>query len=324
MTRPTALVTGVTGQDGVHLARLLLAEGLRVVGTVRPGTLAGDPLTVYLDGVTLVEHDVRDAVGFGRLLAEHEPAEVYNLASFSSVGASWGQPDLVTEVNAVAVEQMVAALLAHGAATGAAPRFFQASSADETVGLSPYARAKQRARLAVVGAREQHGLHACAALLHNHESPLRGRGFVTRKITRAAAEIRLGRIDQVRLGNLDVARDWGSAADYVRAMRLMLQRDEPVDLPLGTGVAHTLADLLATAFDAAGVDSPDRHVVQDPALVRPADADVLVADPQPAVEALGWRATTTFAEVVREMVDVDLRRVRSGIEESPDYLRPVG
>lgn len=322
MTR-SALVTGVTGQDGVLLARLLRGHGMRVVGTVPPGSGADDAYLVYLDGVELVEHDVSDTDGFRALLRTHLPHEVYNLASLSSVGHSWDQPDLVAEVNGGAVERMVAALVAQRAEDGREIRLFQASSSEELgeAADSPYAKAKRRARDAVARARDEHGLYACSGILHNHESPLRGRGFVTRKITRAAAEIALGRRDQVSLGNLEVSRDWGAARDYVEAMRLMLRQDAPADLPLGTGVGHTLHDLLRTAFTAAGIDDPSAHVIQDPALLRPTDARAMVADPEPAAVALGWRATTAFEDVIEEMVDVDLERLRSGVEESPEYLQ---
>jgi GDPmannose 4,6-dehydratase len=325
VVHPTALVTGVTGQDGVYLARHLLAKGRRVVGTVRPGTAATDPMTLYVDGVTVVEHDLRDTDGLRELLMRHRPAEVYNLASLSSVGASWGQPELVAEVNGYAVARALDALVAYRDATSVDVRFFQASSAEELgeAAASPYALAKAHAREAVLAARETHELFACAAILHNHESPLRGAGFVTRKITRAAAEIGLGRRDRLTLGNLEVTRDWGAASDYVCAMRLMLEIDEPTDLVIGTGVAHTLGQLLQTAFGAVGIDDPMRHVEQDPALIRPVDAAVLVADPAPAHAAIGWHATTGFEALVRERVEVDVRRVESEIEESPDYVQSV-
>lgn len=320
----TALVTGVTGQDGVYLSRHLLAHETRVVGTVPPGALGNDPLLGYLEGVEVVAHDLRDSEGFHRLLLEHRPTEVYNLASLSSVGASWDMPDLVAEVNGYAVERAIDQLLMYRDATGVDVRLFQASSAEEfgSAAASPYARAKSHARAAVHRAREECGLYACAAILHNHESPLRGPGFVTRKISRAAAEFGLGRREPLRLGNLDVTRDWGAAPDYVRAMRLMLEAASPVDLVIGTGVPHTLRQLLETAFGVVGIDPAD-HVEQDPALVRPIDAAALIADPEPAREVIGWSAATRFDAVVREMVEVDIRRLRTGVPESPDYLSPV-
>lgn len=320
----TALITGVAGQDGIYLSRHLIAQGIRVVGTVQPGVLDGDPKRVYLGGVFIEEHDLRDDVGMSDLLLRHRPDQVYNLAAFSSVGASWQQTELVAEVNGHAVERLLDRVVEYRDRTSVDVRFFQASSAEEvgSAARSPYARAKSMARNAVARSREDRGLFACAAILHNHESPLRGLGFVTRKITRAAAEFSLGRREPLMLGNLEVSRDWGAARDYVGAMQLMLAGAVPQDLAIGTGVAHTLGQLLDTAFGAVGIDDPLAYVQQDPALLRPVDTTFLLADPGPALAAIGWRATIDFVSLVREMVDADLRRVRSGVEESPDYLHP--
>ena len=319
----TALVTGVAGQDGVYLARELLSRGWRVVGTTRPGDPAAAAMAVYLAGVEVVEHDLRDAPGFRSLVAACRPTWVFNLAGFSSVGASWDQVALVEEVNGVAVEAMLSVLV-DLPARGDDVRFFQAGSAEETgAGAgSPYAHAKARARASVTRAREEHGLHAVTATLHNHESPLRPARFVTRKITRAAASIALGLTDSVSLGNLEVSRDWGAAADYVRAMVAMLELDAPQDLVVATGVSHTLHDLLDAAFRTAGLGDPSSYVVQDPALLRPADAPALVADISGTRRVLGWAPTTTFEQVVEQMVRVDLERLRTGVEESPAYLSP--
>ncbi|WP_193614588.1 GDP-mannose 4,6-dehydratase [Nocardioides lijunqiniae] len=320
----TALVTGVSGQDGVYLARALVAGGVRVVGTVRPGDPASHEMAVYLDGVEVVEHDLRDDAGFRRLLETHRPARVFNLAGFSSVGASWDHPELVDEVNGAAVERMLAALLELRDRHALDVRFFQAGSAEETgdASDSPYARAKARAHAATTRSREEESLFACTAVLHNHESPLRPLRFVTRKIVRAAAEIALGRLDELTLGNLAVARDWGAAADYVDAMVRMLAADAPTDLVIATGVTHTLHDLLVTAFDAAGAGDPAAYVVQDVALLRPSDSPTMSADPSEARRVLGWEPTQTFEDVVAHMVRVDLARLRSGVEESPEYLHP--
>ncbi|TWG93987.1 GDPmannose 4,6-dehydratase [Nocardioides sp. J9] len=319
MTR-TALVTGVTGQDGIYLARRLLADGMRVVGVVRPGSATGPRVDAYLDGVELREVDITDGPELRALVTDVAPQEVYNLAALSSVGRSWQEPELTRRVNHDAVVDLVAA--AHDiAARGREVRFFQASSA-EVVGQaadSPYARAKADAERVVEKARSE-GLPASYARLYVHESPVRPLGFVFRKITRGAAEIALGRQDQLTLGTLDVRRDWGHAAEYVDAFVRMLRRDEPVDLPLGTGVDHSLADLVEVAFAAAGVDDPWSRIVQDPALVRPADSKVLRADPEPAAAAIGWRATTSFADLVTRMVEVDLERVRTGVEDDVSYL----
>ena len=321
----TALVTGVAGQDGIYLARSLRAAGVRVVGTVAPGFSAGDPRRVYLDGVELHPLDVRDGAALEALVLATEPDEVYNLAALSSVGRSWAEPERAAATNAAPVEHLVAAILRLRAERGRDTRLFQASSAETqgTAADSPYARAKAEADQIVRRARAEHGLFAVCGVLHNHESPLRSPQFVTRKITLGAAEIALGRRDTIRLGNLDVRRDWGFAGEYVEAMRLQLGHDEPLDLPLGTGRVHTLADLLDRAFAAAGLGEPGPRVEQDPALLRPSDPSTLVADPEPAARTLGWRARVDFDTVVEHMVAVDLRRLRSGVPAAVEYLDPL-
>ncbi len=318
----TALVTGVAGQDGIHLARLLLARGTRVVGTVRSDEPGMPARMVYLDGVHLEHHDLCDHASFAELLERHRPDEVYNLAGFSSVGASWNEPELVSMVNGTSVVRMLESLVAHRDRHAADVRFFQASSAEEFGGAasSPYARAKTTARDATAYFRDHYGLFACSGVLHNHESCLRPPHFVTRKITRAAAEIKLGRSDRLALGNLDISRDWGAVRDFVEAMILMLLLDDPTDLTIATGTLHSLRDLLETAFTAAGLDHPWQYVEQDRSLMRPNDTAVLSADMSVTERLLGWSATTSFEDLVAEMVDVDLRRVRSGVEESAEYL----
>lgn len=320
MTRRTALVTGVSGQDGIYLSHHLLRLGYRVVGAVAPKAIHRN--RAYLDGVEVVVNDVTDDVGFRRLLALHQPDEVYNLAGYSSVGGSWLEPELVAEVNGAAVARMVKVLVDHRDKQGADVRFFQAASAEEfgDAPSSPYALAKSRARAATVAARRDHGLFACAATLHSHESPIRDRRFVVRKITRAAAAISLGRADQVVLGSLDIARDWGAAADYVVAMHLMLQMDEPRDLVVASGSTHTLGELLETAFAAVGLTEPMRYVTQHPDLVRPVDSRSMVADTRETERVLEWRAATSFERLIRTMVDIDVRRLESGIEDAPSYL----
>jgi GDPmannose 4,6-dehydratase len=323
----TALITGVAGQDGVLLARHLMSEGYRVVGTTRPG--AASPLRCYLDGVVLEQHDLRDADGFDRLLESHAPDEVYNLAGFTSVAASWDNQDLVMDVNAVAVDGMVRSLVKRGGV-----KFFQASSSevfgpdarnpqDESTPLepkNPYAESKSRAQRATIRARDEHGLFACVGILYNHESPLRAKQFVSRKITHAAAEIAAGRRETVSLGNLDVSRDWGAASDYVVAMHAALQQRDPTDYVIASGQLRTLGDLLEAAFACVGIDDPWSHVVQDPALLRKEDAPGLTGDPAKAKRELGWAPTMTFEEVVHEMVEVDIRRIRSGVEEDVAYF----
>ena len=338
MEPTTALVTGVGGQDGVHLARRLRAHGLRVVGTVEPGTLASAQAATYLDGVELVEHDIRDTEAFQALLEQSLPSQVYNLAAFSSVAASFDHADLVEAVNTAGVEGMLRALLRHRERHGRAARFFQASSSEMFAGstvlpwredtprapLSPYGASKCAAHELVETYRDRHGLFACSGILFNHESPLRGTQFVTRKITRAAAEIAFGRRTSLGLGNLDVRRDWGAAPDYVRAMSSMLARDEPADYVIATGESHSLGELLAVAFDAAGLGDPAPYLVQDPALMRPADVPETLGDATKAREQLGWEPTVGFAEMVGHMVRVDIERLTTGVEESPEYLSPTG
>lgn len=325
---PTALITGVAGQDGALLARHLLTAGYTVVGTRRPGT--DTRLVPYLDGVTVVDHDVVDTAGFVDLLAQHRPSEVYNLAGFTSVGRSWDAADEVREVNAGAVERMLDVLLAQPDA----PRFFQASSSEvfgpEVVNpqtedtphrpANPYAESKSVAHQLTGQARDA-GLFACVGTLYNHESVLRGPEFVTRKITRAAAEIALGRREVVELGNLQVSRDWGSAREYVVAMHAALRHEQPGDYLIATGRLRSLRDLVEVAFAAAGVEDAWSCVQQDESLLRPSDALGMTADVSHARAELGWEATTSFEALIGEMVRVDLRRLETGVEESVEYLR---
>lgn len=317
----TALITGVAGQDGIYLARSLVAAGYRVVGTTNPRR-GGEVRTVYLDDVDVRPVDMRDAEALRALVAEVQPSEVYNLAAISSVAQSWQEPELTLAVNQTAVEVLVEALLALRDGTGRAPRFFQASSAEVSgdATASPYARSKAAAEEVVRVAREERGLHACCARLHIHESPVRAERFVSRKITSGVAAIATGRSDRLVLGNLDVVRDWGFAGDYVEAIRLMVAAPEPVDLPIGTGRPHSLLDLVACAFGSVGLGDGKEYVEQDPALVRPVDTAVLVADPEPAARAIGWRAKQVMPDVVARMVEVDVERLRSGVQESAAYL----
>lgn len=324
---PTALITGVAGQDGVLLARHLLSEGYTVAGTRRPGI--DTRLELYLDGVTVVDHDVVDTAGFVEILDQHRPSEIYNLAGFTSVGRSWDAAEEVREVNAGAVERMLDVLLERPEA----PRFFQASSSevfgpevtnpqsDDTPHHpgNPYAESKSAAHRLTAAARDA-GLFACVGTLYNHESVLRGPEFVTRKITLAAAEIALGRREIVELGNLDVSRDWGAAREYVVAMHAALRHDRPGDYLVATGRLHTLRDLVEVAFSAAGVDDPWARVQQDEGLLRPSDALGMTADVSRTRAELGWEATTSFEALIEGMVRVDLQRLETGVEESVGYL----
>lgn len=321
----TALVTGVGGQDGVHLARRLLAAGQRVVGTVQPGLPVA--LLPYLDGVEVVVHDLTDTDGFAGLIDRHDPEAIYNLASFTSVHASWGNQDEVFAVNTDAVVRMLDVLV------DGPRRFFHASSSEifgpgaanpqvEATPLNPgnpYGESKARAHEAVAAARDA-GLFASTGILYSHESPLRGEQFVTRKITKAAVEIAAGKRDVLSLGNLDVSRDWGAASDFVGAMQLITEHGEPGDFIVATGTAHSLRSFVETVFELAGVEDPWSHIEQDEALLRPVDQPGLVGDPSKARATLGWEASTSFEELVRQMVSADQRRLSSGVEESVDYL----
>ncbi|HWU21294.1 MAG TPA: GDP-mannose 4,6-dehydratase [Nocardioides sp.] len=317
--RPTVLITGAAGQDGTYLARSLLADGRRVVGTISPHGQGAARAALYAPGMETVVVDVRDAAALGRLVADVAPAEIYNLAGVTSVARSWDDPATTFASNTAPVATLIDACLALRS-SGKAPRLFQASSAEAAAGESPYARSKAEARSLVEVARREHGLFAVVATLFNHESPLRDRAFVTRKITAGAAAIALGHAESLELGNLDVTRDWGFAGDFVEAMRLMLGGEEPLDLEIGTGVGHTLRDLVETAFAAAGVDDVWSRVTSSAGLMRPADLAASVADPGPARERIGWKASVGFEELVARMVQVDLARLRTGVEDAVGYL----
>lgn len=331
----TALITGVAGQDGIYLARRLHSLGYRVVGTVRSAQAAGR--LTYLDDIELVEVDQLDREGFAAVLESTRPDELYNLAGFTSVGASWDHAEIVAETNGMSVLRMLEELLRYRDRHGSAPRFFQPSSSEmfgitdqmpQTEGTphhprSPYAATKSFAHHLTVNYRESYGLFTCTGTLYNHESPLRGHQFVTRKISRSVAEIALGMRDTVELGNLDVRRDWGFAGDYARAMQLMLQLDEPQDFLIATGQSRPLSDVLALAFATVGIDDPSKYVHQDRALMRPADVLDLYGDPTKAREQLGWEPTLSFPRVIEHMVQTDIVRLRTGVEESIDYLFPA-
>lgn len=322
---PAALLTGVAGQDGVLLTNALRRRGWHVVGLTRPGPRL-EAAAPYLVGVPVVEADVRDTAAVLGAIDEHRIDAVVNLAAISSVGLSWQQPDLVRAVNAESVTALLAAL----AERDRAPRLLQASSAEifgpggphaedaPIAPVNPYGEAKAAAHRAVAAARAD-GLWTCSAVLFNHESPLRGRGFVTRKISAGVAAIALGRQETLTLGPLDVRRDWSSAHEVVEAMALVLERDEPVDLVLASGRATALATFVEEAFAAAGVGDPWDRVRVDETLRRPTDPAVTVGDPTRAHDVLGWRARTDVAGLARRMVEIDRRRLETGVEECPDY-----
>lgn len=316
MASRRALITGITGQDGSYLAEFLLEQGYEVVGMVRrTSTLNFQRIEHIQERLTLLSGDLTDQISMLRLLDEVRPHEVYNLAAQSFVPASWQQPALTGDVSGLGVTRLLDAVRQ----VDPAIRFYQASSSEmfgkvqevpqrETTPFyprSPYGVAKVYGHWITVNYRESYGLYACSGICFNHESPRRGHEFVTRKITRAAARISRGLESELRLGNLEARRDWGYAPDYVRAMWLMLQQEEPADYVLATGETHSVADFVEAAFAEVGLDWRD-HVVQDARLVRPAEVDLLVGDAGKAERQLGWRAATSFSELVRLMVAAEV------------------
>ena len=322
---PTALITGVTGQDGAYLSQLLLGKGYRVVGLMRRSAssdVIGERLRWLgiLDHVELVDGNLVDISSLIRILRDIKPDEVYNLAAQSFVAASWQQPILTGTVTALGAGNMLEAVrLIRPEA-----KFYQASSS-EMFGLiqepqqsertpfyprSPYGVAKLYAHWMTVNYRESFGLHASSGILFNHESPLRGIEFVTRKVTDGVARIKLGLADHLALGNLDAKRDWGHARDYVRAMHLMLQQETSDDYVIATGKTHSIRDLCQLAFDHVGLNYQDKVRI-DPRYMRPAEVDVLLGDASKANQALGWIPETSLADMVAEMVDADLARHRA-------------
>ncbi len=321
-----ALITGVTGQDGAYLAQLLLDEGYEVHGVVRRSSHSGvdDHRLRWLavaDRVRLHDGDLGDLSSLVRIVQETKPDEIYNLAAQSFVASSWRQPILTANITGVGVANMLEAMRI------AAPqaRFYQASSS-EMYGLiqqpmqnektpfyprSPYAVAKLFGHWITVNYRESFGMHASSGILFNHESPLRGEEFVTRKVTGGVAKIKLGLARELRLGNIDAKRDWGHARDYVRAMWLMLQQEKPDDYVVATGVTTTVRDMCRIAFDHLGLDM-EKHLVIDPAFYRPAEVEVLLGDSTKARTKLGWAPKIALTELIREMVEADLDRLKRG------------
>ena len=318
---PKALITGVTGQDGSYLAELLLAKGYEVVGVVRRTSHHSyERIEHLLDRIEVVAADLLDQHSLTVVLQDTRPDEVYNLAAQSYVPTSWTQPVLTGEFTALGVTRILEAIrLVHPAA-----KFYQASSSEmfgkvtETpqregtsfYPRSPYGVAKVYGHWITVNYRESYGLYAVSGILFNHESPRRGIEFVTRKVTDAVARIKLGLARELRLGNLEARRDWGFAGDYVDAMWRMLQRDKPQDYVVGSGETHSVRDLVDLAFSHVGLDYRD-YVVSDPKFYRPAEVDLLLADPSKARRELGWSPKVGFAELVAMMVDADLERLGS-------------
>lgn len=320
----TALITGVSGQDGAYLSQLLLAQGYRVVGLVRRSSnadRAGERLRwLGLEQeVELADGDLTDLSSLIRVLAKVQPDELYNLGAQSFVALSWQQPILTGEVTGMGAFNMLEAIRLLGLKT----RFYQASSSEmfgkaqalvqnESTPFyprSPYAVAKLAAHWITVNYRESFGMHASSGILFNHESPLRGIEFVTRKITNGVARIKLGLDATLELGNLDAARDWGHARDYVKAMWLMMQQDIPEDYVVATGRSVTIREFCDIAFRHAGLNYQD-HVRMNPAFLRPAEVDSLKGDAARAREKLGWTPETTLEDLAAEMVEADLRRLK--------------
>lgn len=319
---PKALITGVTGQDGSYLAEFLLEKGYDVVGMVRrTSTVNFHRISHIQDKIELVSGDLGDQVSLIHLLEEHRPDEVYNLAAQSFVMASWGQPVFTGDVTGLGVTRMLDAIRI----VDPRMRFYQASSSEmfgkvvevpqrETTPFyprSPYGVAKVYGHWITVNYRESYNLHATSGILFNHESPRRGLEFVTRKITYHVAQIKLGLIDELRLGNLDARRDWGYAADYVEAMWLMLQQDLPEDYVISSGETHSVQEFLEEAFGYVDLDWRD-YVVQDQRFMRPAEVDLLVGDSGKARRKLGWEPSVSFAELVHLMVEADLQLLENG------------
>ncbi len=317
--RKTAVITGVTGQDGSYLAELLLSKGYEVIGVVRRTSHDSyERIGHLLDRVHVVAADLLDQHSLTTVIRDAQPDEVYNLAAQSFVPTSWNQPVLTGEFTALGVTRLLEAIrLAHPQA-----RFYQASSSEmfgkvvETpqrestpfYPRSPYGVAKVYGHWITVNYRESYGLYAVSGILFNHESPRRGLEFVTRKVTDGVARIKLGKVKELRLGNLDSGRDWGFAGDYVDAMWRMLQQEKPIDYVVGTGTMHTVRDLCAAAFAHAGLDW-QQYVKIDPKFVRPAEVDVLRADASRARKELGWTPKVSFEQLVQMMVDADLERL---------------
>jgi len=327
MNSKVALITGITGQDGSYLAELLLEKGYEVHGLIRRSSSLNTRRIehIYVDPhlpdsrLHLHYGDLQDANGMRRLLEEVQPHEIYNLAAQSHVRVSFDMPIFTAEATAVGAMRLLEAIFDYESHTHSKVRYYQASSSEqfgkvlevpqkETTPFyprSPYAVAKAFAHYATVNYRESYGIHASCGILFNHESPRRGETFVTRKITRAAARIKLGLQDKLFMGNLDSRRDWGHARDYVEAMWLMLQQDEPDDYVVATGEAHSVREFLELAFGSVGLDYND-YVEIDPRYFRPAEVDLLVGDAGKARTKLGWEPRTSFEELVKVMMEHDM------------------
>jgi GDPmannose 4,6-dehydratase len=330
----SALITGVVGQDGAYLARRLMAAGYRVIGTQPEVAPPPGFIEAYLPGVDLRVVDLADQAGMTLLLAQERPDEIYNLASISSVAASWRAPVHVAHVNGVAFLGLLESVRSLREADGYDPSILQASSAeifgapvvlpqDESHPIrpsNPYGVAKAFAHFSAINARTAHGMRVSTVILFNHESQLRPSSFVTRKITSAAVRIAAGLQDRLELGNLEIRRDWGAAVDYTRAMARVGRLSEAGDFVLATGESRGLQDFARAAFNAAGIADPDRFVTTNPAFVRPTDIPELRGDPSRARSTLDWEPRISFEDMVASMVHVDRLRLTTGVEHNGDYL----
>jgi GDPmannose 4,6-dehydratase len=314
-----ALITGITGQDGSYLAEFLLGKGYGVYGMVRRASFQRfDRIQHILDRVEIIEGDLTDQSSLDDAMKTIAPDEVYNLASQSFVPTSWNQPVLTADVTGTGVTRMLEAIRKHKPDS----KFYQASTSEmfgkvrETPQSemtpfhprSPYGVAKIYAHWITINYRESYDIFACSGICFNHESPRRGLEFISRKVTDGVARIKLGLADTLKLGNLEARRDWGFAKDFVEAMWLMLQQDQPEDYVIATGVSHSVRDLVDTAFEYVGLPT-EPHVVVDPKLFRPAEVDILVGDASKAKTNLGWTPTSSFKEMIHTMVEADLKRL---------------
>ena len=334
MNQQTALITGITGQDGSYLAEFLLEKGYRVVGMTRRSSTDSNERIAHLEGrIGLIQGDLLDQASLVSALQDVAPDEVYNLAAQSFVPTSWNQPVLTGEFTGLGVTRMLEAVRQ----VGNKPRFYQASSSEmfgkvrevpqtELTAFhprSPYGVAKAYGHFLTVNYRESYGMYAVSGILFNHESPRRGLEFVTRKVTDGAARIKLGLATELPMGNLDAERDWGYAADYVRAMWLMLQQPEASDYVVATGVAHSVRDVCQIAFAHVGLDYQD-HVTMDARFNRPAEVDHLLGDATRARGILGWEPTVTFRELIEMMVEADVERHETHIRNAGRIFTATG
>jgi len=321
-----ALITGITGQDGSYLAEFLLNKGYEVFGLVRRTSILNFERIKHIqDRIKLISGDLLDQNSLMNAIKESNPDEIYNLASQSFVPASWKQPVFTGEATALGVARMLEAIRA----VDPKIKFYQASSSEmfgkvrevpqtektQFYPRSPYGVAKLYGHWITVNYRESYNMFCCSGILFNHESPRRGLEFVTRKVTNTVAKIKLGLANELRLGNLEAKRDWGFAGDYVKAMWLMLQQDEPEDYVIATGVTHSVKDLVQIAFDYVNLNWED-YVIVDPKFVRPAEVKLLLGDSSKALKKIGWKSEVSFEELLRMMVDEDLEKVKNNIHLS--------